>query len=190
MRAAEQRFVYHAVHMIFNGDFMEPWAEDEERASKLVFIGKNLDKEGLRSAFAACLATPANLEKKRAALRFAIGERVACKMGNNDGWVMAQRITQAPARQSRQCPLPTDGVALCVPQVMGTITNLMWRSDDMDPGMVAPYQVRARARMSGLCTRARPSRPCRPPVRPPAPSPISSPHAPICAVTRGVIDQA
>ncbi|EOD27022.1 hypothetical protein EMIHUDRAFT_54553, partial [Emiliania huxleyi CCMP1516] len=53
---AEQRFVYHAVHMIFNGDFTEPWEEDEPRESKLVFIGKNLDAAELKARFEACLA--------------------------------------------------------------------------------------------------------------------------------------
>merc|ERR1712196_396780 len=43
IKNAEQRFVYQAVHMIFNGNFTEPWGPDEERESKLVFIGKNLN---------------------------------------------------------------------------------------------------------------------------------------------------
>ena len=91
---------------------MEEWEEDEIRSSKLVFIGKNLDAAALRAGFASCLATPENLEKKRAALRFDVGQRVLCNMGGDDGWVKA------------------------------TITMQMWRDDeDMDPGMVACYQV-------------------------------------------------
>ena len=31
IKHADERFVYHAVHMIFNGDFDEDWGEDEER---------------------------------------------------------------------------------------------------------------------------------------------------------------
>jgi len=108
---AEQRFVYHAVHMIFNGEFMEEWAAGEPRASKLVFIGKDLDAAALRARFAECLATPANLEKKLKALRFGVGQRVLCNMGGGDGWLK------------------------------GTISELMWRSEDMEPGMVAPYQI-------------------------------------------------
>ena len=73
---ADERFVYHAVHMIFKSDFIDEWEEDEPRASKLVFIGKNLDREALAAGFAACRATPALMEKKRAALRFAIGDQV------------------------------------------------------------------------------------------------------------------
>jgi G3E family GTPase len=113
IKHSEQRFVYHAVHMIFNGEFMEDWAEDEERGSKLVFIGKNLDAAALRARFAECLATPANLAKKLKELRFAVGDRVLCKMGGADGWVP------------------------------GTISMLMWRNDeDMEPGVVCPYQIK------------------------------------------------
>merc|ERR1712087_178333 len=103
--------VYHAVHMIFNGEFMEPWEEGEPRASKLVFIGKNLDAAALRDKFSECLATSANLEKKRKALRFDVGQRVLCNLGDDGGWLK------------------------------GTISGLMWRSEDMDPGIVAPYQI-------------------------------------------------
>ena len=77
---ATQKFVYHAVHMIFNGNF-EDWDEDEHKGNKLVFIGKNLNAASLRAAFAECLATPENLEKKKATLRFKIGDRVECHMG-------------------------------------------------------------------------------------------------------------
>ncbi|EOD35873.1 hypothetical protein EMIHUDRAFT_52778, partial [Emiliania huxleyi CCMP1516] len=54
---AEQRFVYHAVHMTFSGSFDEPWREgdDEPRESKMVFIGKNLDGEELAASFNRCL---------------------------------------------------------------------------------------------------------------------------------------
>jgi G3E family GTPase len=33
------------VHMIFDGDFTEPWGPDETRESRFCFIGKNLDRE-------------------------------------------------------------------------------------------------------------------------------------------------
>ena len=36
IKHAERRFVYHAVHMTFNGDFGEVWGEDEPRLCKLV----------------------------------------------------------------------------------------------------------------------------------------------------------
>ena len=81
---ADQKFVYQAVHMIFNGDFTEAWLPGEERTSKLVFIGKNLDHDALKAAFAACLITAEMKEKKLKSLRFAIGDKVQCKTGA--GW--------------------------------------------------------------------------------------------------------
>ena len=78
---AEQKYVYQGVHMIFAGDFSEPWAEDEPRVSKLVFIGKNLDEAELRASFKECLAPPDFRERKIASLRFAVGDKVECKMG-------------------------------------------------------------------------------------------------------------
>merc|ERR1711998_542201 len=37
----DKKYVYHAVHMIFNGVYDEPWGKDERRCCKLTFIGKN-----------------------------------------------------------------------------------------------------------------------------------------------------
>ena len=62
---AEQKFVYQAVHMIFDGNFDESdsWKANEPRVNKLVFIGKNLDKEKLTAGFDGCLDTPENQSK-------------------------------------------------------------------------------------------------------------------------------
>lgn len=57
-----KKFVYQGVHMIFDGNFDEDWGKDEERSNKLVFIGKNLDKEGMEQSFRACLDSPDNAE--------------------------------------------------------------------------------------------------------------------------------
>jgi len=110
---ADQRFVYQGVHMIFNGNFEEPWGADEPRRSKLVFIGKNLDKDALTKAFEACLATPERREKKLKALRFNVGDKVQCKTGSGKkGWTN------------------------------GEVVALMYRDDSMAPGAAAPYQVK------------------------------------------------
>eukprot|EP00310_Coccolithus_braarudii_P013186 CAMPEP_0183350514 /NCGR_PEP_ID=MMETSP0164_2-20130417/19692_1 /TAXON_ID=221442 /ORGANISM="Coccolithus pelagicus ssp braarudi, Strain PLY182g" /LENGTH=451 /DNA_ID=CAMNT_0025522459 /DNA_START=74 /DNA_END=1429 /DNA_ORIENTATION=- len=78
---AECKFVYHSVHMIFNGHFDEQWAVDGLRESKLVFIGKNLDAKALADGFNSCLATPESIAKKIKALRFAVGDEVECCVG-------------------------------------------------------------------------------------------------------------
>ena len=51
-----RRLVFQAVHMILEGDFHGEWKADAPRASKLVFIGRNLDEAALRAGFEACAA--------------------------------------------------------------------------------------------------------------------------------------
>ncbi len=49
-----QRFVFQGVHMLFDGQPDREWG-DEPRRNQLVFIGRNLDEQGMREGFAACL---------------------------------------------------------------------------------------------------------------------------------------
>jgi G3E family GTPase len=48
-----RRFAFQAVHMIADGDFIGA-AKDAERASRIVFIGRNLNRPQLRRGFEAC----------------------------------------------------------------------------------------------------------------------------------------
>lgn len=52
----ERRLVFQAVHMLIEGDFQRPWRDDEERTSRLVFIGRELDRATLDSGFRSCVA--------------------------------------------------------------------------------------------------------------------------------------
>jgi hypothetical protein len=110
---ANEKYVYQAVHMIFQGnfDYEEKWGKDEERVSKLVFIGKDLDKEEIRKGFTACLTSPEANEEKKKNLRFKMGDKVQCNTGPA-GWLK------------------------------GEIVALMYRDEFMRPGVVAPYQVK------------------------------------------------
>ena len=49
-----QRFVFQGVHMLFDGQPDREWG-DETRRNQLVFIGRNLDEQGIREGFEACL---------------------------------------------------------------------------------------------------------------------------------------
>jgi G3E family GTPase len=42
--------------MIIEGDTQRDWRDGEKRISRLVFIGRNLDRAELETAFAACAA--------------------------------------------------------------------------------------------------------------------------------------
>jgi G3E family GTPase len=49
-----KRFVVQGVHMLLEADLQREWAPADPRISRLVFIGRNLDREALQSGFAAC----------------------------------------------------------------------------------------------------------------------------------------
>ena len=49
------RVVFQGVHAIFDGQTDRPWGTDE-RFNKVVFIGRNLNKEELESGLRACIA--------------------------------------------------------------------------------------------------------------------------------------
>ena len=51
-----KRFVFQGVHMILDGDLQRDWRPDETRESKLVFIGRNLDRAKIEKAVEACRA--------------------------------------------------------------------------------------------------------------------------------------
>jgi len=51
-----KRFVFQGVHMILDGDHQRDWKDGEKRDSRIVFIGRNLDEEKIRTGFEACIA--------------------------------------------------------------------------------------------------------------------------------------
>mgnify|MGYP001076218881 CR=1 FL=1 len=51
-----QRYVIQGVHMIIEGDHQRDWKEGEPRETRLVFIGRDLDEDNLRSGLESCLA--------------------------------------------------------------------------------------------------------------------------------------
>ncbi len=50
----DRRFAFQAVHMIADGDFVGPWKAGEPRRSRIVFIGRDLNRPALRRGFEAC----------------------------------------------------------------------------------------------------------------------------------------
>ncbi len=51
-----RRFVFHGVHMQFEGKLDREWKSDQERRNTLIFIGRNLDRAELNAGFRGCLA--------------------------------------------------------------------------------------------------------------------------------------
>ena len=50
----ERRLVFQAVHMILEGDFQGTWKAGDDRSSRMVFIGRELNEAQLRAGFEAC----------------------------------------------------------------------------------------------------------------------------------------
>ena len=57
IQGCDERYVFQGVHALFEGMPDRAWKEDEKRSSKLVFIGKDLDRAELQRDFEACLST-------------------------------------------------------------------------------------------------------------------------------------
>ena len=56
LKGSPNRFIFQGVHMLIEGDDGKAWVRGEARGSKLVFIGRELDAEGLKAGFVACVA--------------------------------------------------------------------------------------------------------------------------------------
>ncbi|MCK8785312.1 GTP-binding protein [Roseomonas sp. NAR14] len=50
----DRRFAFQAVHMMADGDYVGTWKEGEPRRSRIVFIGRDLNRPQLRRGFEAC----------------------------------------------------------------------------------------------------------------------------------------
>ena len=55
INGSENRFVFQGVHMLFDGQPDRAWKPGEQRVNKMIFIGRNLDRDELNSRFRACL---------------------------------------------------------------------------------------------------------------------------------------
>ncbi|KXU34052.1 cobalamin biosynthesis protein P47K [Cephaloticoccus primus] len=57
VKGSNKRLVFQGVHMLFDAKFDREWASGEPRQNTLVFIGRDLDREALTTAFRDCLVT-------------------------------------------------------------------------------------------------------------------------------------
>ncbi|KAK9862132.1 hypothetical protein WJX84_005763 [Apatococcus fuscideae] len=54
----EDKFIFQGVHMVFEGCAGKNWEANEKRQSKMVFIGRDLNKEVIREGFEKCRVKP------------------------------------------------------------------------------------------------------------------------------------
>jgi len=56
VRGEREKFVFQAIHMLFSNSRQRIWSPDEERRCRMIFIGKNLDRQELTAGFLSCMA--------------------------------------------------------------------------------------------------------------------------------------
>jgi G3E family GTPase len=55
LRGEDRRYVFHGVHMMFDGRLERSWGQGP-RQNSLVFIGRKLDRTELEAGFESCIA--------------------------------------------------------------------------------------------------------------------------------------
>ena len=55
LKDEDRRYVFHGVHMMFDGKFERPWGSTP-RNNSLVFIGRKLDRQEIEAGFESCVA--------------------------------------------------------------------------------------------------------------------------------------
>jgi len=55
IKGRNERLAIQAVHMMMEGDFQRAWSPDERRVSRIVFIGRELDRANLKRGFETCI---------------------------------------------------------------------------------------------------------------------------------------
>jgi G3E family GTPase len=56
IKGKNERLAFQAVHMMMEGDFQRAWNPDENRISRIVFIGRGLKRAELKRGFETCIA--------------------------------------------------------------------------------------------------------------------------------------
>ncbi|MFC7053349.1 CobW family GTP-binding protein [Hansschlegelia quercus] len=64
LQGEDRRLVFQGVQTMLDGDVRERWAPDEDRRSRLVFIGRDMDKAELQAGLEACIAHPSTAPQR------------------------------------------------------------------------------------------------------------------------------
>ncbi len=55
VKGLSKRFVFHGVHMLFDGKPDRPWKDGEKRETRMIIIGRKLSRRELTAGFEACV---------------------------------------------------------------------------------------------------------------------------------------
>lgn len=58
VKGMPEKFVFQGIHMMFSSSPQKLWVPGEEKRCKMTFIGKDLNKEELRTGFMSCIVAP------------------------------------------------------------------------------------------------------------------------------------
>ena len=75
VKGDDRKYIFQGIHMLFMDTPSEKWEKSEKRQNKMCFIGRNLDRKFITEGIHSCIETEP--------LRFAIGEKVDCNMGDD-----------------------------------------------------------------------------------------------------------
>jgi G3E family GTPase len=78
IQGMEQRYVFQAVHALFEGQPDRAWREGEPRVSRMVLIGRELDADAFREAFERCLVAEGG-DRPSEAVKARVAEEAAGK---------------------------------------------------------------------------------------------------------------
>jgi G3E family GTPase len=56
LKGEARRYVFHGVHMVYDGQLERPWPKESPRHSRLVFIGRHLDRAEFEAGLESCFA--------------------------------------------------------------------------------------------------------------------------------------
>ena len=115
---SDKHYIFQAVHMIFEGSYTDEVQEEDEEVSKLVFIGKNIDKLALIELFKKCLYNEQEFLEECKNLRFDVDQEVKCKMGPQTwkrGKIVAKMEIWSPGIPSPYTVQLQNGQKICVP---------------------------------------------------------------------------
>jgi G3E family GTPase len=56
LKGEARRYVFHGVHMVYDGKFERPWPPQAPRRNRLVFIGRHLDRAEFEAGLESCIA--------------------------------------------------------------------------------------------------------------------------------------
>ena len=146
LEGSDRRYIYRDAGSTFTGEWGDEWADDEERGSNLVVVGRHLDEVALRAQFGACLSTSDTEATLLASLRFQVGDQVQCYLPGPRRWANGKVVARRVRRK---------GLAGVVPyQVRLDEGNMIILPSDDDLTVRAPPKlgeaVQSFLRSSGL----------------------------------------